>query len=535
MIKLLHLWFVFLIFSSAVSAKEYYVSTAGNDQNPGTLSNPFRTINKGVSILKPGDILYVRTGTYVEEIYNGQSGTEKSPITIMAYPGESPIIDGEKRLPASTLGSLVMIEGNYVYLSGFEVRNSNGMAVVLLGHHDKASKIKAHHAWENGVLVGGDYGIIEDCQVWQCDLSNSKNPGHPAAGYWSTGISAARSPVDGITTNAILRRNIVYNNWGEGLSSFEAEGTLIEDNIVYDNWSVNLYLSDTRGALVQRNIVYNTPNNIVGQRRPFTLGDEKANKPRSANNTIINNFIYNADLWAFWSTGVPGSGLDNVLIAYNTIVNGQLEIGALSYDQVHNKSGIIRNNIFSNNNGEPWEIKGSLSNLTFSNNLWSALPPNGITGAGDVIGDPQLAKSSNTGAGQLTADYFKLLESSPAINRGIAISSVSEDFFGNTRDASPDIGGNEYNAHVTGIDSTTIDTNHQEPVTVTVIQSRITIRFNNNESFNSISLYNMLGTLVFNHSLTSSEYSTDVSFLTPGVYIIVLSGELVQKKFKVMI
>jgi parallel beta-helix repeat protein len=197
--------------------------------------------------------------------------------------------------------------------------------------------MNVHHCWENGILVCGDYGIAEDSRVWQCDLSNSIHPGSPATGYWSTGISAARSPVDGITTNAILRRNIVYNNWGEGLSSFEAEGTLIEDNIVYDNWSVNLYISDTRNALVQRNIVYNTPNNVVGQRRPFTLGDERADKPRSANTKVINNLLYNCDLWAFWSTGVPGSGLDNVLM--QTYYSERTAADRCKhYDQAYNKA-----------------------------------------------------------------------------------------------------------------------------------------------------------------------------------------------------
>jgi len=57
----------------------------------------------------------------------------------------------------------------------------------------------------------------------------------------------------------------------------------------------------------------------------------------SANNTIINNIIFNADFWAFWSTAVPGSGLDNVLIANNTIVNGQLEIGNAVNDGTLNK------------------------------------------------------------------------------------------------------------------------------------------------------------------------------------------------------
>jgi parallel beta-helix repeat protein len=394
--------------------------------------------------------------------------------------------------------------------------------------------MNVHHTWENGIIVKGDYGIVENCKVWQCAFSNSINPGSPSAGYWSSGLSAARSKVDGITTGAILRGNIVFDNWGEGLSSFESEGTLIEDNIVYDNWSVNLYISDTRDNLVQRNIVYNTPNNIVKQRRPFTLGDERIDKPRSANNVIINNCIYNADFWAFWSTVVPGSGLDNVLIANNTIINGQLEIGASIADQAFNKSAIISNNIFSNENDDPWDIKGPLTNLTFSHNLWSVSPPKGLTGAGDVVTKPLLAKTGSTNAGELTADYFKPLETSPAIDKAYVLKDVFEDFFRNLRGSKPDIGAIEYNPSTNSSDNRNVDSNDTEPQ-ITISNSILTIQLNVEAMYKSIVLYNSLGLAVFSHNLASQIYITDVSFLAPGIYIILLSGKNKKKEIKVAI
>jgi hypothetical protein len=537
------------IFSPVAFGTDYYVSPAGNDNNSGTLEKPLKTISKGVTKLKAGDVLYVRTGTYVERIYVDQSGTADAPVTIMAYPGEYPVIDGENTMPSSQWSSLVTLTGDYVAFIGFEVKNSNGMAVILEGQHDRASKIIAHHAQENGVLVCGDYGIAEDCVVWQCDRSNSANPGSIGHG-WSTGISAARSPVDGITTNAILRRNIAYNNWGEGISSFEAEGTLIEDNITYDNWSVNLYVSDTRNALVQRNIVYNTPNNIVGERRPLTLGDERSDKPRSANNTVINNFIYNADLWAFWSTGVPGSGLDNVLIANNTIVNGQLQVGASIDDAAYNTSGTICNNIFVNDNENPWEIMGSLDRLIFSHNLWSKTPPSGLSGTGDVIGDPGLAKTGETGPGKLSGNYFKLQENSPAINKGIVFDAVKVDFFMTPRDANPDLGGYEYivstgvddipasdsnDSDNNGSDTETPDTtnhsgsdNHAD-TTIVVINSVISLHPSHNETLNRLILYNMSGVCTIDRNLIGGT-DIDVSYLPSGIYILVLTGKTYSRK-----
>ena len=511
---------VFILLPAMAFTTEYHVKPSGSDYNAGTSSEPFRTIKKGVSRLKAGDILYVHTGTYVERVFVGESGTENAPITIMAYPGDSPVIDGQESLPSSDWSALVQIEGSYVHFSGFEVKNSNingiykgGMGVVLHGHHNILSKMNVHHTWENGVLIKGDHCIVEDCIIWQAARSNSSNPGSV---NWSSGLSAARSTADGITTNAVLRRNTVYNNWGEGLSTYEAEGTIIEDNIIYDNWSVNLYISDSHDVLAQRNIIYNTSNNIVGQRRPVTLGDEKSSVPRSANNTLINNFIYNADLWAFWSTVVPGSGLDNVLIANNTIVDGQIIIGNNPFDGVINKSALICNNIFINENGSPWNTKGSLSNLTFSNNLWSAPTVNSLSSDGDIIGDPMLAKTGNTDPGELTVDYCRLLVTSPAINKGILLDNITFDIIGTPRDSTPDIGAFEYDfvPPLPVIDPGLLVTNDQTITVDVLFDEKVTGL--DLQDFNIIN--GNASNLITNQ--TGKEYSVDITAADNGNVVI---------------
>ena len=52
----------------------YYVSTAGNDNNAGTLSSPWRTIQKAANTVKAGDTVQVRAGTYNEIVTMKTSG-----------------------------------------------------------------------------------------------------------------------------------------------------------------------------------------------------------------------------------------------------------------------------------------------------------------------------------------------------------------------------------------------------------------------------------------------------------------------------
>jgi hypothetical protein len=442
MTKMRLLFILSTLFSITIAQSSiYYVATNGVDTSSGGgIVTPWRTINYGGNRLNPGDTLYIRGGTYAEQvnIYNS-SGTSNNLITIVAYPGEHPVIDGAG-LKGVDWASMFTVVGNYIHVDNLEIKNCNmggtnvgGFGIDLSGHHNTVSWMNVHHCWENGIIAKGDYSIVEYSWVWQNCQAKS----------WSSGLSAARDNVDGITDNAIIRHNTVYNNWGEGLSSYEANGTIIEDNVVYDNWSVNLYISDSRNVLAQRNLVYHSTNAIDPNCKTIVLADERADKPRSANNTVINNFCYGSPFQAFSWTVTP-SGLNNVLIANNTLVNARFETGAYPGSGITNTSATIKNNIFFKDSGNPWAAN-DVTHLAFSNNLWSLTPPASISGgASDVIGNPQLARTGSTAAGQLSVDYFKLLASSPAINKAVSLAAVANDFFATSRGILPDIGGHEF-------------------------------------------------------------------------------------------
>lgn len=91
----------------------YFVSPAGSDTNPGTESAPFRTIGKARDVVRTinasmtGDVYaYLRGGTYriTDTIAFGpqDSGTNGHRIIYLAYPGETPVLNGATQVTGWT-------------------------------------------------------------------------------------------------------------------------------------------------------------------------------------------------------------------------------------------------------------------------------------------------------------------------------------------------------------------------------------------------------------------------------------------------
>src|SRR5271157_2578657 len=76
------------------SPMTYYVSPTGSDSSPGTESQPFATVQNGVNQLLAGDTLILRAGNYHESVTVPRSGSAGAPMTLAAYPGETPMLIG---------------------------------------------------------------------------------------------------------------------------------------------------------------------------------------------------------------------------------------------------------------------------------------------------------------------------------------------------------------------------------------------------------------------------------------------------------
>src|SRR5258706_2067191 len=76
----------------------YFVAVNGSNANPGTLAQPFATIQQAANVAQAGDTVYIRGGTYRETVTPAHSGTAAAPIIFEPYNGESVTVSGADRI-----------------------------------------------------------------------------------------------------------------------------------------------------------------------------------------------------------------------------------------------------------------------------------------------------------------------------------------------------------------------------------------------------------------------------------------------------
>ena len=102
----------------------FYVSTTGNDSNPGTEAAPWRTVQHAADVARAGSTVNVRGGVYEELVSLKTSGNASDGfITIRSYPGETAVLDATHFTPSGRQAILTIHNQSYIRIEGLEIRN----------------------------------------------------------------------------------------------------------------------------------------------------------------------------------------------------------------------------------------------------------------------------------------------------------------------------------------------------------------------------------------------------------------------------
>ena len=346
-------------------------------------------------------------------------GTLSSPITITNYNGEEVIIDGiNNTLPPKNSGTpLIGVYGDWVTIKNMTIRYAGTFAVYTIGSNVTLENLYVHHNWGGGIILSGNHDVLQNSRIW---YNSTMNENGQSTSGWGTGASCARYP-----EYCTIRNNTVWQNWGEGVSTFKSMHTNIEGNISYDNHQ-NFYLSDTKYSTMQRNLSYCTTDNALNVKQTqcgILIGDEKGvpipleengERHPSSDNTIINNLVIGCN----HNLAVGTDAINNNLFSNNTLVNSRGSVpnpyNVLFYTG-ETKNARFENNIIIQDDYKLIGIFAGGEGINFSNNLWSHVPPKNLSGQGDIIADPLFAKYGYT----YSPNRYILTKKSPAINNRI--------------------------------------------------------------------------------------------------------------------
>jgi len=415
-------------------AATYYVATSGANTNSGTSADAaWKTIGYAAGKVVAGDTVYVRGGTYRENVAISRRGTASQPIQFLACPGELPVVDG-----GNQKGAVFYVGGAYVALSGFTVVNGGNIGIDFRGSNGIIRNMTVSNIQNTAIYCPGNFNLIESNHVSFACLNNSTpNSRFWGRGGWGVGISVCNQSAgsDKVNRQTIVRGNTVHDIWGEGINTFQVDGAIVENNVVYDTYSTHVYIDTGRNVIVRNNLVYSTTNRIATARTEsahlFSMSDETPDKPLSSNNLVVNNLFCNGYFNVFSWTLTRGGGANGVLIANNTLVNTTLW---LADEKAANHGTVIQNNIFYHNDrkrfiGLSWSAYDG-SGVTFRHNLWSSVPNYPwASGEGDLIGDPRLALAGPTAAGQLTPAYFSFASDSVVHGRGAPVYGATDKYW----------------------------------------------------------------------------------------------------------
>ena len=233
---------------SCSSACRYVDGVAGNDANPGTSSAPWRTIQHAADVANSGDTVIVNDGVYTggtNVVTIGGSGTASAWLVFRAAHRWQAIIDG--RSSSSAVG--IEINGSYVRVEGFEVRNTSRYGIDAYNGHDV--DVVANHVHDVGHVCTDDVGGRVGIDAYARNVTIERNVVHdvgrfgpgeqgcsPSTGNWQNhdhGIYEG-SEHAGQSDNLVVRNNIFYHfTHGWAIQRYDGSGTSVNGLTIVNN------------------------------------------------------------------------------------------------------------------------------------------------------------------------------------------------------------------------------------------------------------------------------------------------------------
>jgi hypothetical protein len=183
--------FFLVVFAAALPrillAKSFYVAPNGDDGNPGTIDAPFATVKKAHDSVQPGDVIYLRGGTYypTEQTVFNKTGSADNYFELRSYPGEIPVINGQN-IPEGDINSVstptwAFLNAGYWKIFGpLHLTNGRGAGVYIEGSRFlEFDRVESSYNGKRAARAGHGFfvysGSTSDILFKNCDAHHNAN------------------------------------------------------------------------------------------------------------------------------------------------------------------------------------------------------------------------------------------------------------------------------------------------------------------------------------------------------------------------
>jgi hypothetical protein len=254
-----------------VGRNNYYISTTGSDTNPGTLDEPFETIQKCADITLPGDTCYIRGGTYRETVIPKNTGNEQARITFKAYNNEEVTVSGADPVTGWTQHSGEIYKANMDWdLSWSKNQIFMNKQMMLLARWPNQPSLNVMKPITEAIESGTN--LTTGMTTFELYNSNLTHP----SGYWENAkIHLRYSPAYWTYTGTVQSNEpgkLIftqhqggyghYPDWAKFYLMDDYDALDSEGEWYYDNETQNLYLWQPGGG---------TPTNVEAKARDIAF------------------------------------------------------------------------------------------------------------------------------------------------------------------------------------------------------------------------------------------------------------------------
>jgi len=353
---------------SADTLSGVFVATTGdNDTGDGTKANPYASVCTGIFNANLGDTVYIREGTYAEEIRDilPNSGTSwGSGLSVWGYPGETV----EIRPDITPTGYAVLVDSGCAYIDFYNIHFN---AVNMQDYGRAASNNGyAHHITYSGCIFEGSLvasgsvfsSYAHHLNLIDCELYNATSHAIYLAGSRTVGYAASSGLIDNCYIHNVGKYGIHCNNEdrpAEGSHPDESwEHTVTMNDNIFRNNRIEycasgsaIIFAGARRAQAYNNVINNCYGGVY-----FTWS-------RNYDCEVYNNTIA--------PTGRAGIYIDNYrtngAIIYNNIIgSGYTDDGFGSISE-YNVSGALDADIKNNLLQTDYRVDGVISGVDASN------------------------------------------------------------------------------------------------------------------------------------------------------------------------